>query len=109
MRIGFIGLGNMGGSMALNLMKAGHTLIVHDIRRDRAFDGRVIGAVRTTGIYCKPSCPARRPKREHVEFFADAGAARASCSWTCSPWAERTSGACPRRWWSRTWRSSPSG
>jgi 3-hydroxyisobutyrate dehydrogenase len=36
MRIGFIGLGNMGGSMALNLMKAGHTLIVHDIRRDSA-------------------------------------------------------------------------
>ena len=47
-------------------------------RRDRAWDGRVIGAVRTTGIYCKPSCPARRPRREHVEFFADAGAARAA-------------------------------
>ena len=47
-------------------------------RRDRSFDGRVIGAVKTTGIYCKPSCPARRPKREHVEFFADAEAARAA-------------------------------
>jgi len=33
-------------------------------RRDRSWDGRVIGAVKTTGIYCKPSCPARRPKRE---------------------------------------------
>lgn len=32
MRIGFIGLGNMGGPMALNLMKAGHTLVVHDVR-----------------------------------------------------------------------------
>ena len=32
MRIGFIGLGNMGGPMALNLIKAGHTLIVHDVR-----------------------------------------------------------------------------
>ncbi len=40
------------------------------MRRDRAWDGRVVGAVKTTGIYCKPSCPARRPKREHVEFFA---------------------------------------
>lgn len=40
------------------------------MRRDRAWDGRVIGAVKTTGIYCKPSCPARRPKRENVEFFA---------------------------------------
>ena len=47
-------------------------------RRDRTWDGRVIGAVRTTGIYCKPSCPARRPKREHVEFFADAAAARSA-------------------------------
>ena len=44
-------------------------------RRDRSWDGRVIGAVKTTGIYCKPSCPARRPKREHVEFFADASSA----------------------------------
>src|SRR5687767_3321325 len=47
-------------------------------RRDRSWDGRVIGAVRTTGIYCKPSCPARRPRRENVEFFADPGAARAA-------------------------------
>jgi len=45
-------------------------------RRDRTWDGRVIGAVTTTGIYCKPSCPARRPKREHVEFYIDAEAAR---------------------------------
>jgi 3-hydroxyisobutyrate dehydrogenase-like beta-hydroxyacid dehydrogenase len=34
MKIGFIGLGNMGGPMALNLMKAGHALIVNDVRRD---------------------------------------------------------------------------
>ena len=36
MRIGFIGLGNMGGPMALNLIKAGHTLVVHDARRESA-------------------------------------------------------------------------
>jgi AraC family transcriptional regulator of adaptative response/methylated-DNA-[protein]-cysteine methyltransferase len=47
-------------------------------RRDRSWDGRVIGAVRTTGIYCKPSCPARRPKRENVEFFLDGEAASAA-------------------------------
>jgi len=47
-------------------------------RRDRSWDGRVIGAVKTTGIYCKPSCPARRPKREHVEFFDSAEEARAA-------------------------------
>ncbi|WP_246104802.1 bifunctional transcriptional activator/DNA repair enzyme AdaA [Sphingomonas xanthus] len=46
--------------------------------RDRQWDGRVIGAVRTTGIYCKPSCPARRPKRENVEFFRDGAAAAAA-------------------------------
>lgn len=47
-------------------------------RRDRSWDGRIIGAVRTTGIYCKPSCPARRPRREHVEFFATGDEARAA-------------------------------
>jgi 3-hydroxyisobutyrate dehydrogenase len=36
MKIGFIGLGNMGGPMALNLMKAGHSLVVNDVRRDAA-------------------------------------------------------------------------
>ena len=46
--------------------------------RDRAFDGRLIVAVTTTGIYCKPTCPARRPRREHVRFFDDAEGARAA-------------------------------
>jgi 3-hydroxyisobutyrate dehydrogenase len=36
MRIGFIGLGNIGGPMALNLIKAGHTLVVYDVRRESA-------------------------------------------------------------------------
>src|SRR3954452_8028979 len=48
------------------------------VRRDRNCDGRFVGAVKTTGIYCKPSCPARHPKREHVEFFRDGAAARAA-------------------------------
>ena len=48
------------------------------MRRDRGWDGRVIGAVKTTGIYCKPSCPARRPKRDHVDFFSSAEEARAA-------------------------------
>lgn len=45
-------------------------------RRDRSLDGQFIGAVKTTGIYCKPSCPARRPLRENVEFFWTAEEAR---------------------------------
>ena len=47
-------------------------------RRDRAFDGQFVGAVRTTGIYCKPSCAARHPRRENVSFLADGAAARAA-------------------------------
>lgn len=37
--------------------------------RDRQYDGDFVVAVRTTGIYCRPSCPARRPKRENVAFY----------------------------------------
>jgi len=46
--------------------------------RDRAQDGRFVVAVRTTGIYCKPSCPARHPRRENVEFHRDPAEARAA-------------------------------
>jgi AraC family transcriptional regulator of adaptative response/methylated-DNA-[protein]-cysteine methyltransferase len=46
--------------------------------RDRSHDGQFVGAVRTTGIYCKPSCPARHPKRANVEFFTSAAEARAA-------------------------------
>lgn len=46
--------------------------------RSRRDDGTFVFAVRTTGVYCRPSCPARRPRRENVEFFGDAGAARAA-------------------------------
>jgi 3-hydroxyisobutyrate dehydrogenase-like beta-hydroxyacid dehydrogenase len=45
MRIGFIGLGNMGGPMALNLIKAGHTLTVNDVRREVAEPHLAGGAV----------------------------------------------------------------
>lgn len=46
--------------------------------RDRSFDGRFVGAVKTTGIYCKPSCPARRPLRENVDFYWMPAEARAA-------------------------------
>jgi AraC family transcriptional regulator of adaptative response/methylated-DNA-[protein]-cysteine methyltransferase len=42
---------------------------------DREQTGRLFMAVRTTGIYCRPGCPARQPKRENVRFFASAAAA----------------------------------
>ena len=46
--------------------------------RNRAFDGMFVGAVKTTGIYCKPSCPARHPLPDNVEYFADGDGARAA-------------------------------
>jgi class 3 adenylate cyclase len=45
--------------------------------RDPRADGVFCYAVSTTGIYCRPTCPSRRPKRDHVRFFAHAHAARA--------------------------------
>jgi AraC family transcriptional regulator, regulatory protein of adaptative response / methylated-DNA-[protein]-cysteine methyltransferase len=40
------------------------------VNRDASQDGRFVFAVATTGIFCRPSCPARRPRRENVTFFA---------------------------------------
>ena len=46
--------------------------------RDAAYDGRFVYAVKTTRIYCKPSCGSRRPLRGNVEFFARPGDAAAA-------------------------------
>lgn len=43
--------------------------------RDRRFDGQFVTAVRSTGIYCRPSCPARTPNEENVSFYATSAAA----------------------------------
>jgi len=48
------------------------------LARDRAFDGRFVTGVLTTGIYCRPSCSARHPRRENVRFFAGGAEARAA-------------------------------
>ena len=45
---------------------------------DPAYDGRFVGAVRTTGIYCRPSCRARKPLGVNVTYLPDAAAARAA-------------------------------
>ena len=44
MKIGFIGLGTMGGRMASNLIRAGHALVIHDVRREAAASLRKAGA-----------------------------------------------------------------
>ena len=43
--------------------------------RDARFDGQFVTAVSSTGIYCRPSCPARTPKPEHVSFYRTSAAA----------------------------------
>ena len=70
----------------MTLGRAGQTgpvLLDHDQcyraieSRDARFDGWFVTAVRTTGIYCRPSCPAITPKRTNVEFFVAAATAQA--------------------------------
>ena len=61
------------------------------LRRDRAFDGRFVTGVLSTGIYCRPCCPARHPRRENVRFFASA--AERARRRGCAP----ASAACPTR------------
>ena len=56
--------------------------------RDAAYDGAFVCAVRSTKIYCRPSCPSRRPRREGVSFFAtppDAEAAGYRACLRCHP------------------------
>ncbi len=45
------------------------------ISRDRRFDGKFFIAVKTTGIYCRPVCPAPSPKQTNIRYFASAAAA----------------------------------
>src|SRR5438477_8932255 len=47
-------------------------------QRDVRFDGRFFTAVKTTGIYCRPVCPARTPRSENVTFYPTAAAAQAA-------------------------------
>jgi AraC family transcriptional regulator of adaptative response/methylated-DNA-[protein]-cysteine methyltransferase len=45
------------------------------VARDARADDRFVYAVTTTGVYCRPSCPSRRPRPEHVRFHASAASA----------------------------------
>lgn len=48
------------------------------LARDAAFEGRALVGVTSTGIFCRLTCPARKPRPENCRWFADAGAARAA-------------------------------
>ncbi|HYN48186.1 MAG TPA: AlkA N-terminal domain-containing protein [Candidatus Nanopelagicales bacterium] len=60
--------------MALDLDFTGRYRAVQG--RDRRFDGWFFTAVTSTGIYCRPSCPATTPRAEHVRFYPTAAAAQ---------------------------------
>jgi AraC family transcriptional regulator, regulatory protein of adaptative response / methylated-DNA-[protein]-cysteine methyltransferase len=66
-------------------MAAEHTMTIderdawHAVEtRDARFDGRFVYGVTSTGVYCRPSCPSRRPSRANVRFLADPDAAEAA-------------------------------
>ncbi|WP_126176583.1 bifunctional transcriptional activator/DNA repair enzyme AdaA [Tsuneonella rigui] len=48
------------------------------LAKDRRYDGQFVTGVHSTGIYCRPSCPARPPKRENVQFYASPAEAEAA-------------------------------
>lgn len=74
------------------------------VHRDTAAADRFVYAVRTTNVFCRPTCPSRRPLRRNVRFFATAAAARSAGFRPCrrchpelasaDPWVEKVARAC---------------
>ena len=75
------------------------------LARDRTADGEFVYAVRSTGIYCRPSCPSRRPHRDRVTYFMAPGEAESAGFRAClrcrpkdaaspDPWIEKIRRAC---------------
>lgn len=67
------------------------------LAKDRRFDGAFVTGVHSTGIYCRPSCPARAPLRKNVRFYAcasDAEAAGLRACKRCSPNTQSAEEAC---------------
>ncbi|MDT8279930.1 MAG: Ada metal-binding domain-containing protein, partial [Erythrobacter sp.] len=67
------------------------------LAKDRRFDGAFVTGVHSTGIYCRPSCPARAPLRKNVRFYASPGEAEnaglRACK-RCSPDTQSAEEAC---------------
>jgi AraC family transcriptional regulator of adaptative response/methylated-DNA-[protein]-cysteine methyltransferase len=64
--------------------------------RDASWDERILYAVSSTGVYCRPSCASRRPRRDRVSFFADPAAAEAAGYRPCRRCRPRDSALSPR-------------
>src|SRR5437899_13048988 len=66
------------------------------VERDETKDGLFVVAVRSTGIYCKPSCPARHPSLQQVIFFPQPDAAERSGCRACKRCEPREATPCAR-------------
>jgi AraC family transcriptional regulator, regulatory protein of adaptative response / methylated-DNA-[protein]-cysteine methyltransferase len=74
------------------------------VAHDRSADGLFVYAVRSTGVYCRPSCASRRPRRDRVAFFETPAEARSAGFRACrrcrpdgtaaDPWVEKIQRAC---------------
>lgn len=67
------------------------------LAKDRRYDGAFVTGVHSTGIYCRPSCPARAPLRRNVRFYAtpaDAEGAGLRACRRCSPKTQSAEEAC---------------
>jgi AraC family transcriptional regulator of adaptative response / DNA-3-methyladenine glycosylase II len=64
-------------------------------RRDPAFDGVVFVAVKTTGVYCRPVCPARTPFAHNIRFYPSAAAAERAGFRPCLRCRPETAPFCP--------------
>ena len=75
------------------------------LAHDREADGLFVYAVHSTGVYCRPSCPSRRPRRDRVSFFETTAGARQAGFRAClrckpdataaaDPWIEKIRRAC---------------
>jgi AraC family transcriptional regulator of adaptative response/methylated-DNA-[protein]-cysteine methyltransferase len=61
------------GLFLMNYSSPDHDVLYSALlKRDSSFEGIFIVGVKTTGVFCRPTCPARKPKRENVEFFDSA-------------------------------------
>ncbi len=65
--------------------------------RDSGSDGKFVFAVSSTGVYCRPSCPAKRPRRENVTFFRSSQEAEASGYRACLRCRPRATSGNPRQ------------
>src|ERR1700761_9325797 len=60
---------------ALELLPPADTMYQALVNRDSSFEGIFFAGVRTTGIFCRPTCSAKKPARENVDFFSTASEA----------------------------------